>query len=133
MKLQDYLGKLKAFNWKKYNLYYAILFGSLVKKGEGNDIDIAVEFKKEKINLSDYIELWSDLTDYLNSDKVDLVIIKENTGCYLIHEIFNNGLILYMEDWWRVHRRAVVCEDFLIDAKKLNLIENAGKAILRKW
>ncbi|WP_256445538.1 hypothetical protein [Acidianus sp. HS-5] len=38
-----------------------------------------------------------------------------------------------MEDWWRVHRRAVICEDFLIDAKKLNVIENAARALVRKW
>jgi hypothetical protein len=54
--LQDYLDKLKAFNWKDYNIYYAVLFGSLAKKGKGNDIDIAVEFKV--LSFDDYMKLW---------------------------------------------------------------------------
>ncbi|BAB65797.1 nucleotidyltransferase domain-containing protein [Sulfurisphaera tokodaii] len=132
MKLTDVLDKLKAFNWSGYDLYFAVLFGSLAKKGEGNDIDIAVEFKK-KMKLEDYTRLWIDLTDYLNTEKVDLTVINERTDCYLIHEVFSNSIILYMEDWWRVHRRAAICEDFLIDARKLDLVENAARALMRKW
>ncbi|BFI74764.1 nucleotidyltransferase family protein [Sulfurisphaera ohwakuensis] len=132
MKLTDVLDKLKAFKWTNYDLYFAVLFGSLAKKGEGNDIDIAVEFKK-RMTLENYTRLWIDLTDYLNTEKVDLTVINERTDCYLIHEVFSNSIILYMEDWWRIHRRAVICEDFLIDAKKLNVIENAARALVRKW
>lgn len=132
MKLTDVLDKLKAFNWSGYDLYFAVLFGSLAKKGEGNDIDISVEFKK-KMKLEDYTRLWIDLTDYLNTEKVDLTVINERTDCYLIHEVFSNSIILYMEDWWRVHRRAAICEDFLIDARKLDLVENAARALMRKW
>ncbi|MGC9105451.1 MAG: nucleotidyltransferase family protein [Thermoprotei archaeon] len=132
MRLSDVLDELRSFDWGKYGLYYAILFGSLAKKGEGNDVDIAVEFKG-KVTLERYSELWNGLADLLGTEKVDLVVLHEDSSCYLIHEVFNGGLILYMEDWWRAHRRARVCEDFLIDARKLNLIENAGLSILRRW
>ncbi len=133
MKLKDYLEKLKAFNWKNYNLYYAVLFGSLAKKGEGNDFDIAVEFKNKEVSLDDYMKLWKDLSDYLDTDKIDLVMINDDTNCYLIHEVFNYGLILYKEDWSIAHRRAVVCEDFLIDAKKLDLVGREVRAVMKKW
>ncbi|BBD73384.1 hypothetical protein HS1genome_1773 [Sulfodiicoccus acidiphilus] len=132
MKLTDVLNKLKEFNWENCDLQFAILFGSLSRKGEGNDVDVAVEFKR-RMRLEDYTRLWVDLTDYLNTEKVDLTVINERTDCYLIHEVFSDSIILYMEDWWRVHRRAVVCEDFLIDAKKLNTVENAARALVRKW
>ena len=132
MKLGEVLEKLRAFDWAKHNVYFAVLFGSLAKKGEGNDVDIAVEFKGGK-TFEKYINLWLDLTDYLNTEKVDLVVVTDETDCYLIHEVFSNAYILYMEDWWRMHRRAVVCEDFLIDAKKLNVVENAGLAVMRRW
>ena len=131
MDLQDYLDKLKAFNWKDYNIYYAVLFGSLAKKGKGNDIDIAVEFKE--LSFDDYMKLWKGLSDYLDTEKIDLVSIDDNTSCYLIHEVFNYGLILYKEDWSRAHRRAVVCEDFLIDAKKLDLVGRGVRAVMREW
>ncbi|BCU69580.1 nucleotidyltransferase family protein [Stygiolobus caldivivus] len=132
MRLTDVLDKLRAFSWASYDLYFAVLFGSLAKKGEGNDIDIAVEFKG-KVTLEGYTELWVDLTDYLGTEKVDLTVINEESDCYLVHEVFGDSIILYMEDWWKVHKRAVICEDFLIDAKKLDVVENAARALMRKW
>ncbi|WP_369609538.1 nucleotidyltransferase family protein [Sulfurisphaera javensis] len=130
-KLSEVYDKLKKFNWSDYNIYYAVLFGSLAKKGEGNDIDIAVEFKNT--DLEAYTNLFISLTDYLQTEKVDLVMVTDDTSCYLVHEIFNDSLILYLENYDRIHRKASICEDFLIDARKLNLIDNAGKVLLRKW
>ena len=50
---------------------------------------------------------------------------------------FNNSLIIYSlnmdKAWSIIHRRAVLCEDFLIGAKKLGLTEAAVKAVMRKW
>ncbi len=33
----------------------------------------------------------------------------------------------------RMHRRASICEDFLIDVRKLDLVVNAGKALVMRW
>ncbi|AAK43054.1 nucleotidyltransferase domain-containing protein [Saccharolobus solfataricus] len=131
LKLSDYYEKLRKFNWASYDVYYAILFGSLAKKGEGNDLDIAVEFKRK--SLEAYSKLYSDLVDYLGIEEVDLAIITDETDCFFIHEVFNNSLILHLEDYIRMHRRVIICEDFLIDVKKLNTIENSARALLRKW
>ncbi|MGC8570698.1 MAG: nucleotidyltransferase family protein [Caldivirga sp.] len=126
---------LRAFPWSDYRVYYAVLFGSIVKKGVGRDIDIAVEFINT-FNLGEYSRLLTDLAEYLSIDNVDLVPISDETDCYLIHEAFSDGMILYMaseEAWFRMHRRASICEDFLMDAAKLNIVENAAHALVKRW
>ncbi|MCH1772150.1 MULTISPECIES: nucleotidyltransferase domain-containing protein [Metallosphaera] len=131
LELSRYLDRLRAFNWRDFDVYYAILFGSLAKRGRGNDVDIAVEFKRK--SLEAYSSLLASLRDYLDDDRVDLVMISDNSDCFLVHEVFSDSLILYMEDYDRMHRIASICEDFLIDLKKLQILENAGRAIMRRW
>ncbi len=89
------LDKLRRFPWSNYGIYYAVLFGSIVRRGFGEDADIAVEFMRD-LDLGRYSRLLFDLFDYLDTDKVDLVPIGDNTDCYLIHEVFSDGVILYM-------------------------------------
>jgi len=128
------LDKLKEFDWKAYHVLYAILFGSIAKRGKGRDIDIAVEFEEYNIDL--YLKLLNDLQEYLNTEFVELVVITDDTSCYLIHEVFNNTRIIYLRDdnaWFRMNNRINECEDFLIDARKLNEVENAGLAIMNRW
>ncbi|WP_243679690.1 hypothetical protein [Vulcanisaeta souniana] len=62
--------------------------------------------------------------------------ISDSADCYLIHEVFSDGVILYMagdDAWLRMHRRASICEDFLIDARKLDLVFNADRALVMRW
>ncbi|WP_338602656.1 nucleotidyltransferase domain-containing protein [Sulfolobus tengchongensis] len=128
------LDKLKQFSWNKYGVLYAILFGSLAKIGKGRDVDIAVEF--EEYNVDIHLRLLNDLQDYLGTELIDLVIITDDTSCYLIHEIFNNTRLIYLRDdkaWFKMNNRINICEDFLIDARKLNEIENAVLAVMRRW
>ncbi|ABP95257.1 MULTISPECIES: nucleotidyltransferase domain-containing protein [Metallosphaera] len=131
LELSRYLDRLRAFKWRDFDVYYAILFGSLAKRGRGNDIDIAVEFKRKSLDA--YSSLLASLRNYLDEDRVDLVMISDNSDCFLVHEVFSDSLILYMEDYDRMHRIASICEDFLIDLKKLQILENAGRAIMRRW
>ena len=122
--------KLRAFDWAKYGVEFAILFGSLARKGEGNDVDIAVS------RTDKYFELLLALQDYLDTEKVDLVMVDEDTNCYLVHEVFRGSITLYVKDdeakrrMWKIAR---VCEDFLIDAKKLDLVGRSVRAVMRKW
>ena len=136
LSLSEVLSRLKEFPWVNYPLLYVVLFCSLAKRSISNDIDLAVEFIGG-LSSDHYLSLYIDLMDNLNTDKIDLVPINDNVGCYLIHEIFNNSLIIYSlnadKAWSIIHRRAVLCEDFLIDAKKLGLTEAAVKAVMRKW
>jgi predicted nucleotidyltransferase len=65
LKLIDILDKLKSFKWGEYNVKYVVLFGSLAKRGEGNDIDIAIS----RIDSEKYFELLLKLQDYLDTEK----------------------------------------------------------------
>ncbi|MGC9106112.1 MAG: nucleotidyltransferase domain-containing protein [Thermoprotei archaeon] len=132
VKLSDVLERLRAFRWSDYGVRFAVLFGSLAKKGEGNDVDIAVS----KIDPETYLRLYLDLQDYLDTEKVDLVTVDEDTDCYLVHEVFNNSLILYAKDQEakaEMRRIASICEDFLIDARKLDLVGRSVRAVMRRW
>ncbi|GGI70088.1 hypothetical protein GCM10007112_03850 [Vulcanisaeta souniana JCM 11219] len=129
------ISRLRMFPWGNYGIYYAVLFGSIVRRGFGEDVDIAVEFVGG-LDLGRYSRLLFDLFDYLGTDKVDLVPISDSADCYLIHEVFSDGVILYMagdDAWLRMHRRASICEDFLIDARKLDLVFNADRALVMRW
>ena len=55
----------------------AILFGSLA----GNDVDIAVS------RIDKYFELLLALQDYLDVEKIGLVMVDKDTNCYLVHEV----------------------------------------------
>ncbi|WP_291764658.1 nucleotidyltransferase domain-containing protein [Caldivirga sp. UBA161] len=136
LKLSEVLGRLKEFPWVNYPLLYVVLFGSLAKRGIGNDVDLAVEFT-DGLSHDSYLNLYVDLMDHLNTDKIDLVLINDNVDCYLIHEVFNNSIIIYSPNadkaWSIIHRRAILCEDFLIDAGKLNLTEISVKAVVSRW
>lgn len=131
--LNKVIDKLRTFPWSSHPIFYAVLFGSLVKRGVGNDVDIAVEFTKP--SLESYGKLFMELEDNLGG-QVDLVPISDDSSCYLVHEAFSDGIILYVRDddaWWRMHRRAHVCEDFLIDASKLDIVNTAVRRVMEGW
>lgn len=63
-------------------------------------------------------------------------MIDEDANYYLVHEVFRGSITLYVKDdeakerMWKIAR---VCEDFLIDAKKLDLWGRSVRAVMRKW
>lgn len=115
-------------------MYFTLYCLDQLQKSKGRDVDIAVEL--EEYDVDTHLKLLADLQDFLNTELVDLVIITDETSCYLIHEIFNNTRLIYLRDdkaWFKMNNRINECEDFLIDAKKLNEIENAVKAVMKRW
>jgi len=93
MKREDILDFLsnnkKALN--KYGVKNIALFGSYVKDraNKNSDIDILVEFEKNKKNFDNYMDLKFFLEDNLNH-KVDLVI-NENVKEELKEEIYGSA------------------------------------------
>ncbi|MCG3109486.1 hypothetical protein L3N51_01778 [Metallosphaera sp. J1] len=117
LELSQYLERLRAFNWRDFNVYYAVLFGSLAKNGKGEDVSVAAEFKSDDPEM--YRSLLHYLMKYLDLEKVNLVMISDSTDCSQVHEVFSYSLILYLEDYDRMYRRASICEDFLMDMRKI--------------
>jgi len=93
MKREDILDFLsnnkKTLN--KYGVKNIALFGSYVKDraNKNSDIDILVEFEKNKKNFDNYMDLKFFLEDNLNH-KVDLVI-NENVKEELKEEIYGSA------------------------------------------
>ncbi len=99
---------------------FAFLFGSAAAGGPAEDIDIAIP----KADLETYSELLAELALWLGvrEDYIDLVEVGPETPCPLVLEALR-GVPLYVEDWDLVFRLFNVCQDWEIDAKKLQLHE----------
>lgn len=119
------LDRLKAFPWGRY-VKFAFLFGSAASGGPAGDLDIAIP----RLDLERYSELLGDLAVWLdvNEDFIDLVEIWEETPCPIALEALR-GVPLYVEDWDLVFRFFNVCQDWEIDARKLQIHE----ILLGRW
>ena len=130
----EIVNKLKSFNWNKHDIDYVILFGSILQNIEySKDIDLAIKF--QNYNFEKYISILEELAKYLNipEDKIDIVILNESDyiPCSLIIEIYSKGELIYCKNLEEYTRDILsifnICIDFLIDRKKLRLIEIALK------
>ena len=134
----EVLERLKSFPWRRYGVEYAILFGSAARGESFRDIDLAVKFKS--YDLDSYSALLCDLASYLGvrEDLIDLVPLnREDLPAILILEVYTKGVLVYCRDRDafidEALRRINVSYDFLIDARKLRLTEEAVKAVKRGW
>lgn len=134
--ISDVYDKLKNFPWDKYGVYYAVLFGSLAKRGVGHDVDVAVEM--ENYSLKTYSDLLIDMADALNihEDLLDLLVVTDNLSCYLVHEALGGSKIIYIKDSHSrelMIRRLLICNDFLMDSRKLGLVDTMVKVVMDRW
>lgn len=123
---------------RKWGVEYAILFGSLARKGQGKDIDIAL-----KVKLKSGIELGKLLTDVaealkVKEDDVDIVLL-DDAPLGLLKTIIDEGVIIYGDeskaldylssayirllDWLETLRFA---ENFLKNGKRSSTIKVNG-------
>ena len=119
------LEKLRRFPWARY-VKFAFLFGSAAAGGPAEDIDIAIP----KADLETYSEVLAELVLWLGvkEDYIDLVEVGPETPCPLVLEALR-GAPLHVEDWDLVFRLFNVCQDWEIDARKLQLHE----ALVARW
>ncbi len=86
---------------QKYNLLLVYLFGSRATKKETilSDIDIAIliEREDEKSATSLILDLISNFTRILHSDKVDLLILNK-APLALQYNVISQGKILYQQN-----------------------------------
>ena len=128
---------LRDFDWRAFDVAYSVLFGSVASRGFGNDVDIAVEFAGGW-DLNAYSTLVLELMDRLGVgiDDIDVVVIGDETPCYLVLSVFSNSMLLFARDDDAIRRmvkRAKLCHDFLITARRLGTLETAANAVRRLW
>jgi len=143
--MEQSLDTLKSFNWKDFGVAFAVLFGSRVS---GNvfrgDWDIAVWLEE----LKGFDELFARVADLQYSlskwlgvpeEAVDIVVLNryEKLPCTLLIEILGKGKPVYVKDFesfLELQMRILFpCFDFMIDAKKLRLLEVQIEAVTRRW
>lgn len=109
--------KLKEFFSGFENVTLAYLFGSTVR-GESNclsDIDIAVLLdatllQKESFDLQ--LELISELTGFLKTDNIDLVVLNDSP-LLLTYNIIRDGIILKSNEPLRVKFETKIMSRYL--------------------
>lgn len=93
--------KLVDFFQAQENLIFAYIFGSQVsgKTGKLSDIDVAVYLTAPgNINLFDTrLKLAGDLSDFLKTDKVDMVILNDAPPL-LVYRILQTGKVIFSRD-----------------------------------
>ena len=116
---------LSEFPWQKFDIEFAILFGSRVGgKIVKGDWDIAAWFN----NLDQYPDLLIALAKFLgvHEDAIDLIPLNYRLPCQLLIEILRHKPIYirdvdkYLDIRFRLQNP---CVDFLISAKHLGLGE----------
>lgn len=80
---------------KKYQISLVLAFGSFTtsKLHKGSDLDIAV-LSKEDIGFQEYSKLYSDFSEILEGQNVDLVLINHADPLFL-KQILANCQVLY--------------------------------------
>ena len=131
--------RLRGVDWRRYNVVYAVLFGSAARGCRFNDVDIAVLLRREP-GLDELLDLVSAVADAtgISDDRVDVVVLnREDLPCALVLEALGRGVPIYYESLEAylddALRRLWVCWDFEISYRRLGLLEAAAEAVKRSW
>ncbi len=93
--LSDIIDRLRAV-LRKFNVEYAIVFGSLARNGCGRDVDLAVKFAEKPSSALELGRLVVELASSIgiDEDKIDLVDVDEATPG-LLKTIIDEGVVVY--------------------------------------
>lgn len=124
VKTYNHNQKIKQIG-EKYNLNLFLLFGSQVK-GKKNlhqesDFDVAY-LSKKKLTGKEQIELNCDLMNIFESDRIDMVNLK-NVNSFLRQEIAKNNQLLFGDELDYLEFKAFAFRDY-IDHQSLFDLQN---------
>ncbi|MCG2863994.1 MAG: nucleotidyltransferase domain-containing protein [Vulcanisaeta sp.] len=135
---EDYIDRLRKFQWGEYGVVLAVLFGSRlggrVVKG---DWDLAVWLD----DADKALDLQYALAKYLHVHEwdVDLVVLNnyEYLPCTLIISALGGGKAVYYRDlgtYLELRTRLLFpCFDFMLDSEKLELLKTQVKSAMGRW
>lgn len=126
---QQIVEKIKNYLGQRKEIKFAYIFGSFVKKEKYRDIDVAVyvspEFDYNDLSAYPYgyaSTLIGELTQIINSDKLDLVIMNR-AGIVLLQRIVNNSIVLFASDKYeRINYENNIRKEY-IDSQNLRVIK----------
>jgi predicted nucleotidyltransferase len=90
---EDILDRIEALEpvFRRHAVRLAYVFGSLAEGRPGDDVDLAVLLGKGSV-----LELWTDLSDALGTDRLDLVDLA-TASPVLRFGVVRDGRLLYRE------------------------------------
>ncbi len=134
MRTAEVLPALSSIRWGELGVCHAILFGSLAKHGEGNDVDLLISWCGRR---GDLVEVAVAVSEALGADPsvADLVEL-DKAPCPIIHDALS-GVFVYTvnrsEAIDLLMRKAEICWDWQITMRKLRLVEDAIQAAKERW
>lgn len=93
--IHDLLSKAADYLQSRSDVSFAYLFGTL-SKGQGtplSDVDIAVFLSSSAKKAENKLEILGDLSDHLNTDEVDLVVLN-TTSLPLRMRVLKSGKVI---------------------------------------
>jgi len=75
----------------KNKVRLAYLFGSILREENPEDIDMAVLME------GDFLKLWEDITEFLNTQRIDLIDLSQVSPFIALH-IIKSGKLIFKED-----------------------------------
>jgi predicted nucleotidyltransferase len=118
------INQLKDLFSEDPNIIFAYLFGGLLKKRPGpfSDIDIAVYVKDMK--KLDYLFLFSSITNFLDTDELDLVILNSSPLSLTGRIVQNRNVIIDKNPFLRhKYESAVLRKYFDFQVKERSIIK----------
>jgi len=84
--------------FRKHEVSFAFLFGTVLYDGSSNDLDIGVFFmEKKKSSIELYSDLYFDLCSIFKADNIDIAILND-TGPAFRFEVISKGNPIYYID-----------------------------------
>jgi predicted nucleotidyltransferase len=136
--LDKVLNVLRSIDWSRLGVSWVLLFGSLAARGWGRDIDLLAHPTGEG-GSTWRLELATRIAELVGVDwsHVDVTEASTDTPCPIVVDAWTRGKLIYEErrgahrEWLLV--RVAVCNDYMIAARKLKVVETALKAVERRW
>ncbi len=137
LKLNSVLSGLRGVDWESLGVEWAVLFGGTAKRGEGRDIDLLVMYGGEA-GLDDVLRVADEVSRVLGvePDQVD-VVIAGRAPCAIVVDAWRYGITVYSKrpkaprEW--LLTRIIICHDYEISRRKLEIIAAAIKGVERRW
>jgi hypothetical protein len=133
------LAALRSVDWRGLGVGWAVLYGSLARRGSGRDVDLLIEPSgpsgRDPGWLLDVI-VWVAEALRVDPGLVDVVEFRR-APCAVVREAWRLGIPVYEARRGLARDRLLVavkvCHDYELARRKLRVAETAVRAMRRRW
>ena len=126
--------KLKNINWRRHNVLFAVLHGSILWSPTPRDIDILVA-PAQGFSEDDEIAIIEEV-EALTGLPADLHVVNpDDPNCPLFLEALRHGVLVYLEGERGVDeltRLALICWDYTVMRRKIGFTKLLVESVMRR-